>query len=110
MSIVNIFQLPEQPPKAAIYDREPFTFLGELEVIIKSHGMRIESVQVISIADRLKVLIDVVGEALIFTFDKGSIAFINENNHLVHYTELELAKMGYTLDPKDLINFYEDFQ
>ena len=109
MSIVNIFQLPEQPPKAAIYDRGPFTFLGELEVIIKSHGMRIESVQVISIADRLKVLIDVVGEALIFTFDKGSIAFINDNNHLVHYTESELTEMGYTMNPKDLINFYEDF-
>ena len=109
MSIVNIFQLPEQPPKAAIYDREPFAFLGELEVVIKSHGMRIESVQVISIADRLKVLIDVVGEALIFTFDKGSIAFINDNNHLVHYTESELTKMGYTMNPKDLINFYEDF-
>lgn len=109
MSIVNIFQLPEQPPKAAIYDYEPFTFLGELEVVIKSHSMCIESAAVIDDFGQLKVNIDVVGEVIVFTFNKGSIAFINDNNHLVHYTELELSKMGYTLDPKDLINFYEDF-
>lgn len=109
MSIVNIFQLPTQPPKAAIYNRGPFVFLGELEIIIRSHNMRIESVQVISMADRLKVLIDVDGEMLIFTFDKGSIAFINETNHLVHYTESELPKMGYTMNPIDVINFYADF-
>ena len=110
MSIVNIFQLPEQPPKAAIYDREPFTFLGELADVIKSHGMRIEAVQVVSIQDRLKVTIDVVGEVMIYIFDKGSIAFINDNSHLVYYTESELTEMGYTLNPKDVINFYEGFQ
>ena len=78
--------------------------------MIKSHGMRIEAVQVVSIEYRLKVTIDVVGEVMIYIFDKGSIAFINDNSHLVYYTESELVEMGYTLDPKDLINFYEGFQ
>lgn len=109
MSIVNIFQLPEQPPKAVIYSHGPFEFLSELEQVIKSHSMRIESVHLTSMDDSLKVFIDVVGEVIIFTFDKGSIVFIDDNNHLVQYSESELAKMGYTLNPKDLMNFYEDF-